>query len=110
MSKHLAACLAAITLGMLPLAARAADPLVDGATVRVRSAAIEAGWHTGRITRDDRRCSLVQLDRPTGHGHTSIPLVVVNALQLGRTGDWTAIDARRARASEPAHCLVDGAA
>lgn len=110
MFQHLAAGLAAITLGMSPLAAGAAEPIFDGATVRVRSAAIEAGWHTGRITRDDRRCSIVELDRPTGHGHRSIALTVVDALQLGRTGDWTAIDARRVRASEPTHCLVDSAA
>jgi hypothetical protein len=86
-----------------------ADALVDGVTVRIRSAAIEAGWHTGRIKRDGRSCSIVQLDRPTGRGHT-LALAVVDALQLGQIGAWTAIDARRALASEPAHCLVDSAA
>jgi len=82
--------------------------LVEGATVRIRSASIEAGWHTGRIKRDDRRCSMVQLDRPTQHGYTLLALPVVDALQLGQTGAWTAIDARRAIAAEPPHCLVEG--
>jgi len=98
----------ALALSALPFGAHAAD-LADGVTVRVRSAAIEAGWHTGRIKRDARRCSMVQLDRPTEHGYTLIALMTVDALQLGRIGEWTAIDARRAIESEPAHCLVDGA-
>lgn len=87
----------------------AAATLTDGTTVRIRSAAIESGWHTGRIARDARSCSMVQLDRPTQHGYTQLALMAVDALQLGRTGDWKAFDARRAIASEPSHCLVEGA-
>ena len=86
----------------------AAEPLNDGVTVRIRSGSIEAGWHTGRLKRDQRRCSVIELDRPTEHGYKSLALTVVDALQLVRIGDWTAIDARRAIASEPPHCRVDG--
>lgn len=94
--------------GTLPLEV-SADSLADGATVRIRSNSIESGWHTGRIKRDGRLCSMVQLDRPTEHGYTLIALMAIDALQLGHTGAWTAIDARRAIAAEPTHCLVDGA-
>lgn len=100
---------AALTLSFAPTQASAADLITDGSTVRIRSTAIEAGWHTGRITRDGRRCSMVQLDRPTEHGYTMVALMVVEALQLGRTGQWTAISPKQVIASEPAHCLVDGA-
>lgn len=98
-----------LALSALPLVGTAAETLADGVTVRVRSAAIEAGWHTGRITRDDRSCSIVQLDRPTERGRTQIALLAVDALQLGRIGAWTAISARSAIAAEPAHCLADNA-
>src|SRR5690606_27726002 len=100
---------AVLALSAWPTGSRADDAIVDGTTVRIRSAAIEPGWHSGRIKRDGRRCSMVELDRPTGHGYTLLSLSIVDALQLGRIGAWTAIDARRAIASEPAHCLVDGA-
>jgi hypothetical protein len=103
----LIAC-AAIALGMLPLQANAIETIADGSTVRIRSNSIEAGWHTGKLKRDERRCSMVQLDRPTEHGYTLLALMVVDALQLGKIGQWTAIDAKRAIASEPAHCLVEG--
>lgn len=96
-----------VALGLLPLQADA-DSIEDGATVRIRSNAIESGWHTGRITRDSRDCSMVKLDRPTEHGYTLLALMVVDALQLGHTGQWTAINAKMAIASEPAHCLVEG--
>ena len=86
----------------------AADLISDGSTVRVRSNSIESGWHTGRQKRDSRQCYMVQLDRPTEHGYTMLALMVVDAMQLGRTGQWMAIDAKRAIASEPAHCLVEG--
>lgn len=98
----------AILLSGLPLVTRAAETLPDGVTVRVRSGLIESGWHVGRITRDRRLCSVVELERPTEHGYTSVALSVVDALQLGRTGAWTAINARRAIAAEPAHCLNAG--
>jgi len=97
-----------LALGAMPSSAGAKDTLGDGVTVRIRSASIEAGWHTGRIKRDKRQCSMVQLDRPTEHGYTLLALMVVDALQLGHTGEWTAIDARQAIAAEPAHCLVEG--
>jgi hypothetical protein len=96
------------TLAALPLQATAAEAIAEGSTVRIRSNSIEAGWHTGRIKRDDRRCSMVQLDRPTDHGYTALALMVVDALQLGRMGQWTAINAKQVIASEPAHCLVEG--
>lgn len=99
----------AIALGMLPMHAGAAEPIADGATVRIRSNSIEAGWHMGRITRDSRHCSMIQLDHPTQHGYTLLALMVVDALQLGRTGEWTAVNAKQALASEPAHCLADAA-
>lgn len=99
---------AALTLVFAPTQASAADLITDGSTVRIRSTAIEAGWHTGRITRDGRHCSMVQLDHPTEHGYTMVALMVVEALQLGRTGQWTAISPKQAIASEPAHCLVNG--
>lgn len=86
-----------------------ADAIADGSTVRFRSNSIEAGWHTGRLKRDDRHCSMIQLDRPTEHGYTLVALLIVDALQLGRTGQWRAIDARRVIASEPSHCLAEGA-
>jgi hypothetical protein len=108
MAKHLLALLTAMSFAALAQPAGAAEPLNDGSTVRIRSNSIEAGWHTGRIKHDDRRCSMVQLDKPTEHGYTLLALMVVDALQLGRTGDWTAIDAKRAIAAEPAHCLVEG--
>lgn len=111
-SRALSSALALLTatmLGSWSAPASAAETLTEGATVRVRSAAIEAGWHTGRITRDGRSCSMVQLDRPTEHGYTLVALMAVDALQLGQIGAWTAIDARRAIASEPAHCLAEGA-
>ena len=94
--------------GLLLTTPVAADTIADGSTVRFRSPSIEAGWHTGRIKRDGRQCAMIQLDRPTEHGYTLVALMVVNALQLGRTGQWTAVDARRAIASEPSHCLVEG--
>jgi hypothetical protein len=100
--------IAAIALIAIAPPAGAADPIADGSTVRIRSNSIEAGWHTGRIKRDDRRCSMVQLDKPTEHGYTLLALMVIDALQLGRTGEWTAIDAKRAISAEPAHCLVEG--
>ena len=106
--KHAFPLIAAVALAALAQPAQAGDPLADGSTVRIRSNSIEAGWHTGRIKRDTRRCSMVQLDRPTEHGYTLLALMVVDALQLGRTGEWTAIDAKRAIAAEPAHCLVEG--
>jgi hypothetical protein len=96
-----------VALGMFPLHA-GADTIDDGLTVRIRSNSIESGWHTGRITRDSRDCSMVQLDRPTEHGYTLLALMVVDALQLGQTGQWTAINAKLAIASEPAHCLAEG--
>lgn len=100
--------LTAAALVAWPAGAGADDvALAEGATVRIRSASIPAGWHTGRIKRDDRRCSMVQLDRPTQHGRTLLALQVVDALQLGQTGAWTAIDARRAIAAEPPHCLAE---
>jgi hypothetical protein len=99
---------AALALGLASTQASGADLITDGSTVRIRSTAIEAGWHTGRIKRDGRRCSMVQLDRPTEHGYTIVALMVVEALQLGRTGQWTAINPKQAIASEPAHCLVNG--
>ena len=108
MSKHVLSLIAAIALGTLAQPASAAEPLVDGSTVRIRSNSIEAGWHMGRIKRDNRRCSMVQLDSPTEHGYTLLALMVVDALQIGRTGEWTAIDAKRAIASEPAHCVAEG--
>ena len=100
--------LSIVALGALPSKAGAAETLDDGVTVRIRSTSIEAGWHTGRIKRDRRHCSMVQLDHPTEQGYTLLALMVVNALQLGHTGQWTAIDARQAIAAEPAHCLVEG--
>ena len=96
-----------VALGILPVQA-GADAIEDGVTVRIRSNSIESGWHTGRITRDSRHCSMVQLDRPTEHGYTLLALMVVDALQLGYTGRWTAINAKLAIASEPVHCLVEG--
>jgi hypothetical protein len=98
-----------LALGILPFQARGAETITDGTTVRIRSTSIESGWHTGRIQRDGRSCSVVRLDRPTQHGYTSIALPVVDALQLGQTGAWTAVNTRRAIASEPAHCLADAA-
>jgi hypothetical protein len=91
-----------------PVHTDAADLISDGSMVRIRSTAIEAGWHTGRVKRDGRQCSMIQLDRPTQHGYTMVALMVVEALQLGRIGQWTAINPKQAIASEPAHCLVDG--
>jgi hypothetical protein len=108
MSKQALPVVMAIALGFLAQPAGSAETLTDGSTVRIRSNSIESGWHMGRIKRDDRRCSMVQLDRPTEHGYTMLALMVVDALQLGRTGQWTAIDAKRVIASEPAHCLVEG--
>lgn len=105
MSKLVALSIAILVA--LPVDARA-ETLADGVTVRIRSGAIEAGWHTGRIQRDARRCSMIQLDQPTEHGYTLLALMVVDALQLGRTGAWTAVDARHAIASEPAHCRLEG--
>ena len=99
----------AIASSFAPVYANAADLMTDGAMVRIRSAAIEAGWHTGRVKRDARDCSMIQLDRPTQHGYTMVALIVVEALQLGRTGQWTAVNPRQAIASQPAHCLVEGA-
>jgi hypothetical protein len=99
----------AVALCFAPPHARAADLISDGSTVRIRSAAIEAGWHTGRVKRDGRHCSMIQLDRPTQHGYTTVALMAIEALQLGRTGQWTAISPKQAIASEPAHCLVEGA-
>ena len=106
--KHVLPMIMAIALAMPTQRAGAADAIADGSTVRIRSNSIEAGWHMGRIKRDTRRCSMVQLDKPTEHGYTLLALMVVDALQLGRTGQWTAIDAKRAIASEPSHCLVEG--
>ena len=97
-----------IFMSGLPLAAKATETLAEGATVRVRSGSIESGWHLGRLKRDQRRCSVIELERPTEHGYRSVALSVVDALQLGRTGAWTAIDARRAIAAEPPHCLAAG--
>ena len=37
-----------------------------------------------------------------------LALMVVDALQLGQTGQWTAVNAKLAIAAEPAHCLVEG--
>ena len=51
---------------------------------------------------------MIQLDRPTEHGYTLLALMVVEALQLGQTGQWTAINAKLAIALEPAHCLAEG--
>jgi hypothetical protein len=103
------AFVALVTTGLsaMPLTARAAD-LADGTSVRIRSSWIEAGWHTGRIKRDDRSCWTVQLDRPTGGGYTLVALTIVDALQLGRTGAWTAVDAKQALAAAPSHCFVPG--
>jgi hypothetical protein len=98
-----------IVLSALPLQARAAETFSDGTTVRIRSSSIEAGWHTGRIKRDDRSCWTVELDSPTEHGYTQLALTIVDALQLGRTGAWTAINAKSALASAPPHCLAEGA-
>jgi hypothetical protein len=97
-----------IVLSVLPMQARAAETFSDGTTVRIRSSSIEAGWHNGRIKRDGRSCWTVELDRPTGRGYTQLALTVVDALQLGRTGAWTAINAKNALASAPAHCLAEG--
>lgn len=99
--------IAALALGLPPWAA-GATTLSDGSKVRIRSNSIDAGWHSGRVTRDDRECWMVLLDRPTSAGYTMLALLVIDALQLGRTGEWTAIDAKRAIAAEPAHCLVPG--
>jgi hypothetical protein len=99
---------AVVALGMVSPTLHATDTIADGVTVRIRSNSIESGWHRGRIKRDSRRCSMVQLDRPTEHGYTMLALMVVDALQLGNTGQWTAVNARQAIASEPAHCLVEG--
>jgi len=113
-SKSFARGLTTASIAMLGLAASLlaapvlADTIADGSTVRFRSNSIESGWHTGRIKRDSRHCSMIQLDRPTEHGYTLVALMVVDALQLGRTGQWTAIDARRAIAAEPSHCLIEG--
>jgi hypothetical protein len=107
MLRHVIAGFAALAVGVLPLKV-SADSITEGITVRIRSNSIEAGWHTGRIKRDDRRCSMVQLDRPTQDGYTLLALMVVDALQLGRTGEWTAINTKQALASEPRHCLVEG--
>ena len=98
----------AVGLSLLPRHA-GAESLADGTSVRIRSNAIEAGWHTGRIKRDARQCWMVQLDRPSQHGYTLLALMVVDALQLGKVGAWTAINAKQAVASEPAHCLAEGA-
>jgi hypothetical protein len=108
MLRHLFTSLFGLGIALLPLPGNTADAITDGSTVRIRSNSIEAGWHTGRIKRDDRRCSMVQLDRPTEHGYTLLALMVVDALQLGSTGHWTAISAKQVIASEPAHCLVEG--
>jgi hypothetical protein len=96
-----------IGLAAMPAPVRAID-IADGTSVRIRSNSIEAGWHTGRIKRDGRSCWTVQLDRPTDRGYTQVSLTVVDALQLGRVGAWTAINARHALASAPQHCLVQG--
>jgi hypothetical protein len=100
--------LSAIVLSSLPLQARAAETFSDGTTVRIRSSSIEAGWHTGRIKRDGRSCWTVQLDSPTGDGYTQLALTIVDALQLGRTGAWTAVNAKNALASAPSYCLAEG--
>ena len=99
---------AVLALSLAPTHVSGADLITDGSTVRIRSTAIEAGWHTGRVKRDERRCSMIQLDRPTEHGYTMIALMVVEALQLGRIGQWTAISPKQALASEPAHCQIEG--
>lgn len=98
-----------LALFLIAPQAHGVETLADGVTVRIRSAAIESGWHTGRIKRDARLCSTVQLDRPTERGRTSLALLAVDALQLGRIGSWTAVSARHAIASEPAHCLAAAA-
>jgi hypothetical protein len=103
------ATVVALAVTFAPPFASATEVIRDGSTVRIRSTAIEAGWHTGRVRRDKRRCSMIQLDSPTEHGYTIIALMVVEALQLGRTGNWTAISPKQAIASEPPHCLVEGA-
>jgi len=109
MLQRLIAASVVLALGVLPAHASAAEGIAEGSTVRIRSNSIEAGWHTGRIKRDGRRCAMVQLDRPTEHGYTLLALMVVDALQLGTTGQWTAINAKAAIASEPGHCLLEGA-
>ena len=107
MLKRVVAGFLAFAIGTLPLKA-SADSIAEGITVRIRSNSIESGWHTGRIKRDDRHCSMVQLDQPTRDGYTLLALMVVDALQLGRTGEWTAINPKQALASEPRQCLVEG--
>jgi hypothetical protein len=96
-----------IALAAIPATVRATD-IEDGTTVRIRSSWIDAGWHTGRIKRDGRNCWTVQLDRPTDHGYSHVSLTVVDALQLGRTGAWTAINARQTLATTPQHCFAEG--
>ena len=87
-------------LGMLPMHV-GADTIEDGATVRIRSNSIESGWHTGRIMRDSRHCSMVQPSASRAqpswrdtHRSAWLSVCASSCISLGWVGLGTASAAR----------------
>ena len=93
---------------LLPGATLAAGAIADGTLVRIASNSIEPGWFQGKVKRDPRGCWMVHLDKATKDQYTMLALMVVDRLEVGRAGVWTAIDLPPVIKAQPPHCLEEG--
>jgi hypothetical protein len=95
----------ALAMGIPPQQAMAATPLTNGATVRVTSQSIDAGWHKGRMHLDAKKCWMVQLDKATQDGYTMIALIGVAELQVAQSETWAAADVKTVIKTQPSVCM-----
>jgi len=100
--------IAATAFGLMASVALADRVAID-ATVRIEGSGIELGWHDGKITVTREGCTMIKLQAPTKDGYTLISLVATRRIQRQQGGAWVELPIQALRASEPKHCLEDGA-
>lgn len=80
----------------------------DGATVRVKAAALgTADWMSGKFIHS-QGCTMVKLDRPSPNRYTSLMLIGISQLQVYKAGQWGDEAVSSMLKSEPASCRVAG--
>lgn len=97
-----------LAISLVPRDAVAGPAFADGARVRITAGSIEAGWHHGRVQRDQRKCWVVLLDKATQEGYTLLALLVVDELQVARGAGWAAVAVRPVVNAQRPECLEQG--
>jgi hypothetical protein len=99
----------AFTTAISSTAALAAAPLADGTAVRVESAAFTPNWHEGIAKRDADKCTRVVFKKPIEGGYSSASLVIIDHIQMNKSGSWVDVDLNELLEAEPADCREEAA-